>query len=53
MSGFKCHESISGRFVQHKIERHSADQWVVLFCDKIKAHLDNKVREIIGNEKVF
>ena len=41
------------RFVDHKKKVHGEDLWVILFCDNLSAHLDDDVREIFGNGKVF
>ena len=27
--------------------------WVILFCDNLKAHLDEEVKKIFGDTKVF
>ena len=44
---------IARRFVEHKIEVHGEDVWVILFCDNLKAHIHPAVKEIFGNAKVF
>jgi hypothetical protein len=39
-------------FVIHKNAAHG-EKWVILFCDNLRAHLDEEVREIFGTGKVF
>ena len=33
-------------FVKHNVEVHGADIWVLLFCDNLKAHVNDQVRNI-------
>jgi hypothetical protein len=40
-------------FVAHKKEVHGEDVWVLLFCDNLKAHLDQEVKQIFGDGKVL
>ena len=40
-------------FVAHKQEVHGEDVWVLLFCDNLKAHLDQEVKQIFGQGKVL
>ena len=41
------------RFVDFKIQKHGVEKWVILFCDNLSAHLDEEVKLIFGNGKVF
>ena len=41
------------RFVDFKIQKHGVEKWVILFCDNLSAHLDEEVKSIFGNGKVF
>ena len=41
------------KIVEHKTEVHGQDTWVLFFCDNLSAHLDEEVKEIFGNRKVF
>ena len=45
--------NLAMRFVDLKTLKHGANTWVILFCDNFSAHLDEEVREIFGNAKVF
>jgi len=44
---------LAHRFVAHKKEVHGEDVWVLLFCDNLKAHLDQEVKQIFGDGKVL
>jgi DDE superfamily endonuclease. len=44
---------LAERFVQHKIDKHGPDIWVIAFCDNLKAHVSNEVRDIFGRAKVL
>ena len=34
-------------------ELHGADEWVILFCDNLRAHVDTYVKRIFGDNKVL
>ena len=40
-------------FVKHKVEVHGSDMWVILFCDNLKAHVNDQVQNSFGDEKVL
>ena len=44
---------LARRFYEHKVAVHGEDVWVILFCDNLSAHLDEKVKNIIGERKLF
>ena len=44
---------LATKFVQFKNKTHGESTWVLLFCDNLSAHLDEEVKEIFGNGKVF
>ena len=46
-------KDLAVKFVNHKNEVHGVDKWVILFCDNLSAHLDEEVRNIFGDAKVF
>ena len=46
-------ESLAHRFVRKKIEMHGEDIWVIAFCDNLKAHVNERVRDIFGKGHVF
>jgi hypothetical protein len=48
----KVCEEIARQFVEHKKDIHG-DDWVLLFCDNLKAHVAESVKEIFGDGKVF
>jgi hypothetical protein len=48
----KVMRELAHSFVTHKNAAHG-DKWVILFCDNLRAPLDDEVREIFGTGKVF
>jgi hypothetical protein len=44
---------LAEKFVTHKIEVHGGDTWVILFCDNLRAHVDDDVKRMFGDAKVF
>lgn len=44
---------LAEKFVEHKIEKHGENQWVLLFCDNLRPHLDEEVKQIFGDGKVL
>ena len=44
---------LAERFVTEKNNKHGEDVWVLLFCDNLKAHLDEEVKRIFGDAKVL
>lgn len=44
---------LARRFVKHKLKVHGATTWVILFCDNLSAHLDEEVKKIFGDARVF
>jgi hypothetical protein len=46
-------KNLAHKFVSHKNKVHGLDEWVIMFCDNLSAHLDEEVREIFGENKVF
>ena len=44
---------LANHFVQHKLDKHGPDVWVIAFCDNLKAHVSNEVRDIFGRAKVL
>ena len=44
---------LAERFVKEKNNKHGEDVWVLLFCDNLKAHLDEEVKIIFGDAKVL
>ena len=43
---------MANRFVTYKRERHGCEKWVDLFCDNLKAHLDEEVKGIFSRGHV-
>lgn len=43
---------IAKAFVRKKKMRHG-DLWVLLFCDNLKAHLGDEVKQIFGEGRVL
>lgn len=41
-----CMIQLAHKFVRHKIEKHGPDQWVIAFCDNLKAHIDAAVKKL-------
>ena len=37
----------------HKVSVHGEDVWVILFYDNLSAHLNEEIRNIFGEIKVF
>ena len=46
-------ENLAHNFVRRKIEMHGEDTWVIAFCDNLKAHVNEQVRDIFGKGHVF
>jgi DDE superfamily endonuclease./Tc5 transposase DNA-binding domain. len=44
---------LAEKFVTHKIEVHGLDTWVILICDNLRAHVDDDVKRMFGDAKVF
>ena len=44
---------LAERFATEKNNKHGEDVWVLLFCDNLKAHLDEEVKRIFGDAKVL
>jgi len=44
---------LAERFVAEKNSKHGEDVWVILFCDNLRAHLDEEVKRIFGDSKVL
>ena len=39
--------------IPQKKNKHGADVWVLLLCDNLNAHLDEEVKRVFGDAKVF
>ena len=47
-------KQIANKFVTHKNKVHGrGDDWVLLFCDNLKAHSDEADQKIFGDNKVL
>ena len=40
-------------YVEHKVSDSGEDVWVILFCENQSAHLDEELKNIFGERKVF
>lgn len=40
-------------FVKLKVKVHGADTWVLLFCDNLKAHVNDQIQKGLGYAKVI
>ena len=46
-------KDLATRFMELNIKKHEEDEWIILFCDKLSAHLDDEIRKICGDAKVL
>ena len=46
-------KKLADKFVRMKNELHGPDEWVLLFCDNLRAHVATEVKQIFGDNKVL
>ena len=46
-------EQIAQKFVCHKNKIHGKEEWVILFCDNLRAHVAHSVKSIFGENKIL
>jgi len=46
-------QGLAKRFVGYKNKKFGEDQWVIMFCDNLAAHVDSDVKTIFGDGKVL
>ena len=46
-------EKLANKFVEHKNKVHGKNEWIILFCDNLRAHVASSVKTIFGENKVL
>ena len=46
-------QELAKKFVDYKNKKFGEDQWVIMLCDNLAAHVDNDEKKNFGNGKVL